>query len=116
MNIIKKTALTFAMAISLGGTSAIAFAEEAANGSAASINETIAHVEKALVEVNKSDFAAANIHLKAARSSSARITGDEAVVKQANATIIQGQIQSNQGEVEKSSALLTKGLELYKTL
>jgi hypothetical protein len=41
------------MAISLGASSAIAFAEEAANSSAASINETIAHVEKALVEVNK---------------------------------------------------------------
>jgi hypothetical protein len=30
--------------------------------------------------------------------------------------VIQGQIQSNRGEVEKSSALLTKGLELYKSL
>ncbi len=53
MNIIKKTALTFFMAISLGASSAIAFAEEAANSSAASTNETIAHIEKALVELNK---------------------------------------------------------------
>ena len=104
------------MAIFLGAMSTIAFAEEAANSSAASINETITHVEQALVEVNKSDFAAANIHLKAARSSSSQITGNDAIVKQANEDVIQGQIQSNQGEVEKSSALLTKGLELYKSL
>jgi hypothetical protein len=63
MNIIKTTALTFFMAIILGALSPIAFAEEAANSSAASINETITHVEQALVEVNKSDFSAAHLHL-----------------------------------------------------
>ena len=116
MNIIKKTALTFFMAISLGATCAIAFAEEAANSSAASISETIAHVEKALVEVNKSDFSAARLHLKAARSSAEQITGNEAIVKQANASVIQGQIQSNSGDVKKSADELTKALELYKSL
>jgi hypothetical protein len=116
MNIIKKTALTFFIAISLGASSAIAFAEEAANSSAASINETIAHVEKALVEVNKSDFSAAHLHLKAARSSSEQITGNEAIVKQANADVIQGQIQSKHGDVKKSSDELNKALELYKSL
>jgi hypothetical protein len=116
MNFIKKTALTFFMAISLGASSTLAIAEAAANSSAASINETITHVEQALVEVNKSDFAAANLHIKAARSSSAQITGNEAIVNQANANVIQGQIQSNQGEVKKSSDLLSKGLELYKSL
>jgi len=116
MNIIKKTALTFFMAISLGASSAIAFAEEAANSSATSINETIEHVEKALVEVNKSDFSAAHLHLKAARSSSEHITGNEAIVKQANASVIQGQIQSKYGDVKKSSDELNKALELYKSL
>jgi len=113
---IKKTALTLFIAVSLGASSITAFAKEAATGSEASLNETISHVEKALAEVRKSDFAAANIHLKAARSSSSQITGNDAIVKQANEDVIQGQIQSNQGEVEKSSALLTKGLELYKSL
>lgn len=112
----KKAVLTFFTAATLGASSIMAFATEAPNGSETSLNETISHVEKALVEVKKSDFAAANIHLKAARSSSSQITGDDAIVKQANASIIQGQIQANQGEVEKSSALLAKGLELYKSL
>lgn len=107
---IKKTALTLLIAASLGASSITAFAAEA------SLNETISHVEKALVEVKKSDFAAANMHLKAARASSSQITGDDAIVKQANASVIQGQIQANQGEVGKSSALLSKGLELYKSL
>jgi hypothetical protein len=52
MNFIKKLALIFFMAISLGASSTIAFAEVAANSSAVSINETIAHIEKALIEVN----------------------------------------------------------------
>lgn len=116
MNIIKKTALTFFIAISFGAGSAIAIAEEAVNSSAASINETIAHVEKALVEVNKSDFSAAHLHLKAARSSSEHITGNEAIVKQANASVIQGQIQSKHGDVKKSSEELNKAIELYKSL
>jgi hypothetical protein len=116
MNIIKKTALTFFIATSLGASSVVAFAEEAANSSAASINETIVHVEKALVEVNESDFSAAHLHLKAARSSSEPITGNEAIVKQANADVIQGQIQSKHGDVKKSSDELNKALELYKSL
>jgi hypothetical protein len=116
MNIIKKTALTFFMAISLCASSAIAFAEEAANSSAASINETIAHVEKALVEVNKSDFSAAHLQLKAARSSSEKITGNEDILKQANASVIQGQIQSKHGDVQKASDELNKALTLYKSL
>jgi len=116
MNIIKKTALIFFMAISFGASSTIVFAEETTNSSAASINETIAHVEKALVEVNKSDFSAAHLHLKAARVSAEQITGNEAIVKQANASVIQGQIQSKHGDVKKASDELNKALELYKSL
>jgi hypothetical protein len=116
MKIIKKTALILFMAISLAAGSAIAFAEEAINSSAASINETIAYVEKALVEVNKSDFSAAHLLLKAARSSSEHITGNEAILKEANASVIQGQIQSKHGDVKKSSDELNKAIELYKSL
>ena len=103
------------MAICLGaGVSA--YAEETTNGSAISANETITHLEKAIVEVNKSDFSAANLHLKAARSSSELITGHADIVKQANADVVQGQIESKSGDVKKSSALLNKALELYKSL
>ena len=104
------------MAISFGASSTIVFAEETTNSSAASILETIAHVEKALVEVNKSDFSAAHLHLKAARASAEQITGNEAIVKQANASVIQGQIQSKHGDVKKASDELNKALELYKSL
>lgn len=104
------------MAISLGASSITAFADEAANSSAASINETIAYVEKALVEVSKSDFSAAHLLLKSARTSSEQIVGNETVVKQANASVIQGQIQSKYGDVSKSSDELNKALKLYKSL
>lgn len=126
MNIIKKTALTFIVAIFLGTSSVTVFAEEAAteavtteettSSSVASINETIAHVEKALEAVNASDFAAAHLHLKSARASSDNIVGDDAVVKKANGSVIQGQIQSKRGNVKKASDELNKALELYKSL
>ncbi len=104
------------MAISLGAISATAFAEEAAISPDVSISETITHVEQALAEVNKSDFSAAILHLKSARLSSEHITGNEAVVKQANASVIQAQIQSKFGDVKKSADELNKALVLYKTL
>ncbi len=116
MNLIKKTALTCFMAISLSISGTLAFAEEAVNSSAASINETISHVESAIAEVNKSDFAASNLHIKAARSSGEQITGNEAIVKQANAIVIQGQISSKKGDVKTASDLLTEALKLYKSL
>ena len=111
MNIVKKIALTLSIAISLGAISATAYAEESVN-----VSETITYVELALADVNKSDFSAAILHLKAARSSSERITGNEAVVKQANANVIQAQILSKSGDVQKSADELNKALALYKTL
>jgi hypothetical protein len=116
MNIIKRSALSLFMAVTLGASSAIAFAEEGADSSAAGVQETIAHVEKALAEVNKSDFSAAYLHLKSARASSEQISGNEATVKQANASVIQGQIQAKRGDVKKSSDELNKALVLYKSL
>ena len=116
MNFIKKIALTFLMALSLGAISTATFAEEAANSSSASISETISHIEKALVEVNKSDFSAANLHIKSARESSEQITGNEAIVKQANGELIQGHIQTKRGNVKKAADFLNKALELYKSL
>jgi len=37
-------------------------------------------------------------------------------VKKANASVIQGQIESKRGDVKKSAAELNKALELYKSL
>jgi len=116
MNFIKKIALTFFIAISLGAISTTAFAEEAVNSSAANIDETIGHVEQALIEVNKSDFSASVLQIKAARLSAESITGNEKVLKQANASVVQGQIQSKSGNDKKAAVALTKALELYKSL
>lgn len=116
MNLIKKTALTCFMAISLVASSTLAFAEEAANPASATINQTIAHIESAIVEINKSDFAASYLHLKAARESGAQITGNEEIVKKANIIVIQGQIASKKGEVKEATDLLNESLKLYKAL
>jgi len=115
MNIIKNTALSLLLALSFGATSTSVSAEEAANGSE-SIKQTIAHVEKGLIEVNKSDFSAAQLHLKSDRLSSEKIEGNEAVIKEANADVVQGQIQAKLGEVKKSADFLNKALTLYKSL
>lgn len=116
MNIVKKTALTFCLVISLGAAGTTAFAEVAANSSESSINEAITEIEKALIEVNNSDFSAATIHLKAARTASEKITGNEALVKQATASVIQGQIQAKYGDIKQSTAELNKALTFYKSL
>ncbi len=104
------------MALSLGTASSV-FAEEAANAATSSIKETIAHVEKALTEVKKSDFASAQLHLKAARASYESIPNFETgVVKQANDSVIQGQVEARKGNSEKSAVELNKALDLYKSL
>ena len=120
MNIIKKTVLTSVMTLSLVASS-VAFAEEEAAATVAaapanSVSETIQHVEATMVEVGKSDFAAAQLHVKMAREASAKITGNEAIVKQATQHTIQGQILAKKGESEKSGAELAQALALYKSI
>ncbi|MGZ8162838.1 MAG: hypothetical protein ACXWTK_07105 [Methylobacter sp.] len=116
MTIIKKTVRTFFIALLMATSSNIAFAEEAPDSSAKSLEETIMHIEKALAEVNKSDFAAAQLHLKSARETSGQITGNETIVKQGNGSVIQGMIQARKGNVAQSVAELTKALDSYKSL
>jgi hypothetical protein len=118
MNLIKKIAIYFIATLFISIFSAMAFAEAAAPvvSAASGLSQTIAHVEQGLVEVQKSDFAAANLHLKAAVESSALIKGNDAIVKEASANVVQGNIQSKQGEVEKSSEFLNKALVLYKSI
>ncbi|WP_243219275.1 hypothetical protein [Methylobacter sp. S3L5C] len=120
MNFIKKTALTLFMAISLGAISTTAFAAEAvaapAADSAASVTQTISHVEEALAKAQQGDFSESLLHIKSARESAESITGNKDVLKQANSSVIQGQIQVKQGNKEKSTVELAKALELYKSL
>ncbi len=116
MNIIKKTALTLFMAISLGAMSTSAFAQEVAADSAASVTQTIGHVEEALAQAKQGDFSGSLLHIKSARESSEGITGNKDVLKQANSAIIKGQIQVKQGNKEESTVEIAKALELYKSL
>ena len=115
MNIFKKTALTCMMAIAFGAVSTLASAEEAAKASSP-VADTVAHLEKALIDVNHSDFSSARLHLKAARTASEGITGHDDVVKQANGSVVQSQVLSNSGDAKQAAAELNKALELYKAL
>ena len=110
MIIIKKTAHSVLLAIALTTLSTPIFA------GSESINETIGFVEKALAEVNKSDFSAAQLLIKSARLSAAKIEGNAAGLNEANANVIQGQIKATSGEVKESADLLTKALTHYKAL
>lgn len=116
MNIIKITLLGLSMAASFGLCSPAAVAAETTASSSVNVSDTISHLEKALVEIGKSDFNTAQVHLKAARTSSEKITGNETVVKQANATVIQGQIKAKLGDIKAASEELNKALALYRSL
>lgn len=116
MKLIKTTMLVLLMAIGFGAGSIPALAESTAANASPLIGETIAHVEKALTEIAKSDFNTAQVHLKAARASGEKISGNEAVVKQANAQVIQGQIKAKLGDIKAASDELNKALALYKSL
>jgi hypothetical protein len=115
MNILKTAALSVFMTLSLGSI-ATASAEEASS-KASIIKETITHVEQALVEVKKSDFASAQLHLKAARASYETIPGFESGdVKKANDSVIQGQVEARKGNSETSAVELEKALKIYNSL
>jgi len=114
MNILKTAALSVFMTLSLGSIATVS-AEEA--GKASIIKETITHVEQALVEVKKSDFASAQLHLKAARASYETIPGFESGdVKKANDSVIQGQVEARKGNSETSAVELEKALKIYNSL
>ncbi|MCK9619616.1 MAG: hypothetical protein M0R47_03675 [Methylobacter sp.] len=116
MNIIKSTALILLLAFSLGSPSVTAYAEEAAKSSVYSPNETIMHIEKAKVEISHRDFFPPSQHLKEARTTSEKVTGNPDITKKATASIIQAQIKVNQGDVKGATDELNKTLELYKSL
>lgn len=116
MNITKNTALILFLAFSLGSTCGIAYAEGTAKSSVYSPNETIMHIEKAKVEISHRDFMPPSEHLKGARASSEKVTGNPDIVKKANASIIQAQIKVNQFDIKGATDELNKTLELYKSL
>ncbi len=99
------------MALAFGATSTPVAAADAA------VSETIAQLEKAVVEVNKSDFNNALVFVKAAKVSSTHITsGNEAKLKLANGSLAAGLAQVKKGEVSSANSELTKAIEEYKAL
>jgi hypothetical protein len=116
MNIFTKVALTLSLALSLSSTSFIVSAAEPAAAATASASTVISHIEKGLVEIGKSDFSAAQVHLKAARASSELLVGTSEKAKKAHAILMQGQIASKAGNVSKATEELNKALEIYRTL
>ena len=113
MNLIKKTAVILSLAFTFGATSTPVFAEEAA------VTETVAQLEKALIEVNKSDFNNALVLLKAAKNSAEKITSsnsNEAKLKQANNSLLQGLTQVKKGEVKPADSQITKAITEFKAL
>lgn len=104
------------MAISIGASSSLAYAQEASNNTKTDLNLTISHIEQALVQANKSDFSNAQVHIKAARLSSDEITDHQDEVKKAKGFVIEAQIAAKKGNVEKTSTALTNALEIYKSL
>ena len=110
MNIIKNTTLILLLAFSLGSTSVIAYAEEAAKSSVYSPNETIMHIEKAKVEISHKDFFPPSQHLKEARAASEKVTGNPNITKKATASIIQAQIKDKRGRYKRCDRGVEQGV------
>jgi hypothetical protein len=110
MNIFKKSFVILAMLFTMLGFSSFAQASEV------DTTQVVSHIEKALVEVGKSDFSAAQVHLKAARAAADAITGNPAGAQEARNALIQGQIQAKKGDVSHATAQLNQAIELYKKL
>ncbi|MDD4914061.1 MAG: hypothetical protein PHW13_03355 [Methylococcales bacterium] len=105
------------MALTFSVNSMTAFAEAPASSSAtANTSEIVSHLEKAQIEVGKSDFSNAQIHLKAARAASEHIAGGSEAAKQAHAALIQSQIKAKLGDVSGATEQLNKTIALYKSL
>jgi hypothetical protein len=116
MNIIKKIALAFFLSVSFVAVAPMAIAEEAVVSSDKVLADTIGHIEKGLAEVQKSDFSAANLHLKSAKAASGEIQGHQELVKKGFESLVQGQIQVKYGDVAKASAELNKSLGFYRSI
>ena len=116
MKIFNKIAFIFVLATSFSLNSAVSFAEEAASAPASSSAEVISHIDKALVEISKSDFSAAQVHLKAARTASEKLADSSENAKKAHGILIQGQILAKKGDIANSPEELNKAKALYKAL
>lgn len=110
MHMFKKSILVLVMAFSTTISSMAVFAE------GASADKVVSIIEKAIVEVGKSDFSAARVQIKAARAASEALASPSDEAKRGYAFLLQGDIQAKLGDVEKSTVQLAKSLEMYKAV
>ncbi len=115
MNLFKKNLTACVITLALAATGTVA-AEQTATAAPSNTAEIISNLEKALAEVNNSSFAEARLHLKTARTAAESMTGDHAKIAQALASVVQGQIQANKGNVKESADQLSNALVLFKAL
>ena len=116
MNKFQRTLATCFLTAAMASTASVSDAAESVVSPATDLNETIVNVEKALLEVKNGAFSEAQLHLKTARASAELVTGDNAVISQAKACVIQGQIEAKKGNTKESTDHLNKALGLYKSL
>jgi hypothetical protein len=116
MNIIKTAVAIFTIMASMTVLTEVSVAAEITPSSSVGLNETIVNIEKALREVQESAFSEAQLHLKTARSTAEQVKGDNAIIDQAKACVVQGQIEAKKGNIKASTDHLNKALGLYKSL
>lgn len=124
MNIIKKSMITlFVSGLLVAGSNA-AYAEEAAKVTApaaapAAQNVTdvlVKHLDQALATSAQSDFQNATIHLKAARSEAAEMSGNALEVHKGVAEINNAMKAAKLGLPEKATEAINKAIKIFKAL
>ncbi|NBV75145.1 MAG: hypothetical protein EBR59_04030 [Methylococcaceae bacterium] len=117
MKVFKYASALVIFASALVMVSPSVYAQDAqAASSASAVSSIVTNLESTLVEVTKSDFAAATIKVKAARNSAETLADTSPAFKKAYASLIQAQIQVKNGNVEKATTELNKVIALYKAL
>jgi Tfp pilus assembly protein PilF len=116
---INKILLALIMTLSLMATSSLVSAEEHPAPTAtapATSADVIKHINLGLEEVKKSDFAAAKLHLKAARTASDNIAGNDDTKKNGLAKINDGMKAASSGDVEKATTELNDAIKIYESI
>lgn len=86
--------LVFSLGIFIIGT----YAEETANTSVHSPNETMMYLERTKVEILHNDFMPPSENLKAARAEAKNVTGKPDIFNKAYTCIVQAQTKLNEGD------------------
>lgn len=118
MKVLKHASALVFFAMTMVMVSPVVTAEEAAAvaSSTSEVSGIVSNLEATLVEVSKSDFAAALIKIKTARNSAETLADTSPAFKKAYAGLIQAQIQVKNSNVEKATQELNKVIAQYKAM